>query len=264
MKVIGAFVGINGYQDPRINGLGFARADARAFAIIFQHYIPNNQRYLFTLLDSNATRANILDTIGNKMATLAQEEDLVIVHFSCHGSPEISHSVDDVSRYLVCHDTAYDNIFGTGIDLDRDLKRLLERNKAHSIFVFVDSCFSGMAGGRTFEGPRLQITKLKYRGVINLPALDLGEGRILMAAADDTQVALERRDLGHGLFTFSLMDSLTNPVCEDETISATTLYDQIYKKVYELSNGRQTPIFNGRSRNARLPRFIRRSTKEEI
>ena len=71
---------------------------------------------------------------------------MVLMLFACHGSPETSGSIDDISRYLVLHDTAYDSVYATGLDLEREDSVLIERIRSRLVVVFIDACFSGRAG----------------------------------------------------------------------------------------------------------------------
>src|SRR5258708_6605372 len=137
MKLYGVFIGINLYEDKRIHSLTFACADAIKFNELVQASIVRNDQNTFVLTDEDATRSNILHLIGVQVASLATWDDIIFIHFSCHGSPEIGlgKRVDEASRYLIPYDARYDNIFGTGIDMEHELKRILERIKAKLIMV---------------------------------------------------------------------------------------------------------------------------------
>lgn len=251
MKLYGVFIGIDKYRDPMIRNLNFAKADAERFYDLFQQKIDPASRTLWLLTDEDATRSQIIKTVGEDVSRLAEEEDIVIIQFSGHGSPETSGSVDQVSGYLIAHDTEYQSIFATGVDMERELIRWFHRIRSRVVFFFLDSCFSGRAGGRTFEGSNIH--HLGYRGTIQLDKLDLGKGRLIMSACDDDQVALEKSELGHGVFTYHLLETLTDPDYSDETISIDQLYNRTFRKVKMYTMGRQTPVINGRIRGAQIP-----------
>jgi uncharacterized caspase-like protein len=257
MKLYSVFVGIDRYEDQRIHTLTFACADAIKFNELIQASIAENDQHTFMLLNEDATRANILHKIGVQVASLATWDDLIFIHFSCHGSPEIGigKQISEASRYLIPFDTRYDNIFGTAIDMEDSLIKILERLRAKLIIVFIDACFSGIAGGRTFEGPNLHRIRSKFRSPISLQTLQLGEGRIVMTAADDDQSALEDQKFGHGIFSYALFEALTDSEFGEDTISITTLYDRVSRRVFELSDGNQSPILNGRSRLGKIPKL---------
>jgi uncharacterized caspase-like protein len=255
MKLYGVFIGIDKYLDPKIHSLKYAKFDAQQFYGLFEQKLSSTDRTLWLLIDQQATKLQIEKTIGESVSRLAREDDIVLLHFSGHGSPEAHGSIDTVSRYLIAYDTEYGSIFATGIDMGQELKILFQRIRSKLVFFFIDSCFSGLAGGRTFEGPGIR-RALGYRGTISLQKLNLGEGRLVMAACDDNQVAREDAKLGHGIFTYYLLQSLTNPEYISETISIGQVYDQVYLNVKHHTGGRQTPILNGRNKFAQMPMLV--------
>ncbi len=257
-------IGIDRYSDNDILPLNHACDDAKSFGKLFEDGVHPAERDVHYLLNEDATRDAINATIGERLPRTAKDaEDIVILYFAGHGSPETDGSPDQTSRYLVTHDTRYDSIFSTGIDLERDLQRLYERIYHPKLLImFIDSCFSGRAGGRTFEGPSLKKARAQTRAPLTLQDFDLGEGRIMISACDDDQVARESIELGHGYFTHALLDALTGePAEKPTTISITEVYDRVSKKVRQLSRGRQEPILKGRIKTARLPIIPKQQVK---
>lgn len=252
-------VGIDRYRDQRINPLSYARADAEAFAQLLTESIDIQDRSVNLLLDEEATKRNILVAIGEKLPRVAGPKDLILLYFACHGSPETEGSPDEVSRYIVVHDTEYSSIYATGIDMERELVRWYSRiAESKLVLLFIDSCFSGRAGGRTFEGPRLkQISpRLRRMPQVRLKTLELGEGRLMISACDDDQVAREDPELGHGIFTYHLLNVLKQQESDEPTISLNVAYDEILRRVSQHTGGQQTPVISGRSRGARFPLLV--------
>ncbi|WP_428265674.1 caspase family protein [Haliangium sp.] len=248
-------IGIDRYADPKIRNLTYATSDAQAVGALFAGRIVADQRRVTTLVDEHATRANIMHAIGEDVARAAGPEDVVIIYFAGHGSPERSAPSDDDSLYLIAHDTTYERIYSTGIDMEREVTRWLHRLRARLVVMFLDACFSGRAGGRTFGGP----THLAYRDrfrddePISIKDLELGLGRVIVAAADDDEVALESASLGHGFFTYHLLEVLRRPPAPAGHIGVATLYDAVAAAVREATESRQHPICNGQNRGAALP-----------
>lgn len=251
-------VGIDKYRDPQINNLSYARADAEALAGLIAAGIHPTERKVRLLLDEEATKRNVTVAIGEELPRIAKPEDVILLYFACHGSPETESSPDEASRYLIAHDTEFENIYATGIDMERDLPHWFERIREPKLILqFIDACFSGRAGGRTFEGPRLNRARAQLRtlGAVSLKSLDLGEGRLMVTACDDDQVAREDRGFGHGVFTYYVLETLKRPHLDQETISVHMLYEEVAQSVRKYTVGRQVPVINGRSRFAQLPRF---------
>jgi uncharacterized caspase-like protein len=251
-------VGIDKFRDPNITDLSYARADAEAFANLIEDKIHPAERQVQLLVDEAATKRNITIAIGEDLPRTSNPDDLILLYFACHGSPEANFSAQEPSRFLIVHDTEFENIYATGIDMERDLPHWFERiSQPKLILQFIDACFSGRAGGRTFEGPYLYRARAQVRGSapISLRNLDLGEGRLMISACDDDQVAREDRGLGHGVFTHYMLEVLTHQDVNQNTISVHTLYEEVARSVQKFTNGRQVPVINGRSRFAQLPRF---------
>jgi uncharacterized caspase-like protein len=254
MTLYGVFVGIDQYQDPMIHSLEYAKADAQRFYQLFRERFDPADQALWLLMDEQATKLQTMKTIGEDVSRLAKEDDIVVLHFSGHGSPETSGSIDKVSRYLVAHDTEYESIFATGIDMERELRTLFHRIRSKLVLFFLDSCFSGLVGGRTFEGPGIRRAH-DYRGTIRLRESSFGEGRLMMAACDDDQIAQEDPELGHGIFTHYLLEVLTDPKYPGNTMTVGQTYERVFRRVEAHTMGRQTPILNGRAKLAQIPKL---------
>lgn len=247
-------IGIDRYADPKIRDLSCAGDDARAFAALLGERIAPDQRRVITLLDEQATRANIMHAIGEDLARTAGPEDTAVLYVASHGSPERSAPRDDDSLYLITHDTEYARIYSTAIDMERDVARWLRRLPVRLAVLFLDACFSGGAGGRTFGGPIHLANRERFRDdPISIADLDLGAGRVIIAAASDDEVAIESRSLGHGYFTYHLLETLRQAPAASSRIGIATLYETVADAVYRATQARQRPVFNGRSVRGALP-----------
>lgn len=257
MKLAAAFVGVDHYRDARISDLQFAGADAELFHRTVSSGLAPGEVQTWILRDEAATKTEILRTFGETIPQSVSQEDIVLLYFSGHGSPETCGGIDDVSRYLISYDTNYDSIFSTAIDVERELVRVLERLPVGLVLVVIDACFSGRAGGRTFEGPQLSSLRALHREAVKLSALELGMGRVMISACDDDQVAYEESALRHGVFTHYFLDALTDGSSPGGTISLSQLYEHVQTRVRTHSKGRQTPVMNGRLVGAKFPVFPR-------
>ncbi len=260
MKLYCVFVGIDEYRDDKIKNLRFAARDAEEFHDLVNKSILKDELKTWLLINQHATKKAIEYTIGSELASYVNEEDIVFLYFSGHGSPETTIKIDELSRYLILYDTDYNQIFETGLNLEQRLPELIKRISAKLIVVFIDSCFSGGAGGqpfkgRTFEGPNLKKSGLSPRGGFSLKNLDLGKGRVIISACDDNEVALEGSGLKHGVFTYHLLQILSKPDGDEPTITIALLYELLQKGVRTSTKNRQSPVFNGRISGARIPIF---------
>ncbi|HEX6470123.1 MAG TPA: caspase family protein [Streptosporangiaceae bacterium] len=254
-RIHAVLIGINKYTDPSIPDLSYARQDASALRDLLAGSAHASSVVTYPLLDSAATRANIIDFIGVELPGQSRKDDIVLIYFAGHGSPEIHPGLDRLSRFLVCHDTTRAGLLSTAIDVRMDLGRLAARFTSRLVLFVLDACFSGYGGGRGIAGPRLEERRRLNRPRPRLDALPLGAGLVFLAACADDEVAWEEPRLGHGLFSYHLLAELSTPGSTD-VIGLPTLYDLIYERVRAQSGGRQNPILWGNVQGARLPRLI--------
>lgn len=249
-------IGINNYADPRIQDLSYAVADAAALARLLDERIHPAERTVKVLLNAQATQRNVKVAIGEELAREGSPNDLIFIYFAGHGTPETRAGPDEASRYLVAHDTEYQNIYATGLDMARDFPRWFERiAEPRLVLVIVDACFSGRAGGRTFEGPALRRSRATLRSPapISLKAMDFGEGRFVLAASGDKEVARESARLRHGIFTHHLLSALTTPTSQSPLVSVLELYEIVANLVRRDTGGKQTPTIHGKGRLPKVP-----------
>jgi uncharacterized caspase-like protein len=240
-------VGVNRFHDREIPRLGFARADAEAVAALLCTRIQEPHREVHLLVDEKATKRNILRAVTEEIPRREAADDVILLYFACHGSPEMAGAPNATSLYLAVHDTEYDRIFSTGIEMAYELPLWISRfQRAKLVLVVLDACFSGAAGGRTFEGPALQRLPNRRGAPISLSEIDFGEGRLILSASGDRQLALESDTLRHGVFTYHLLKELGRPASGGATVGVFTLYQNVAEGVKQETNGRQVPVLNGR------------------
>jgi len=226
-------IGINKYQDPNIPNLTYARADAEGlYRILIDPELGRIPRdNVILLLDEEATASNIRSAIGDEIPRRAGEQDLVYIYYAGHGSPVInpkSRSHDGMEKYLVPADAQLDKLRGTGIPMD-DIQRFFGWIESKQVMFFIDSCYSGEAGGRTFKQYQSRHLKLSDEFLEDLAS----EGRLVVTACDVNEVSLETPDIGHGLFTHYLLEGLKGHADKDQDglITINELYDYVYENV---------------------------------
>lgn len=246
-------VGVDKYKDSRINPLSFAKSDATALAELLNTKIHTSELNVELLTDRNATKENVMAAIGDRLPKVIRQGDLALFYFACHGSPEYEGSIE-ASRYLIMYETKYDYLFSSGINMDTDLKKMLERvDNSANVLCILDSCFSGAGGGRTFESAAYKKARTQRKiGKILLKPLNLGAGRLIISACDDNQVARENFSLKHGVFTYYFLQTLSKKRASN-TVSVLTIHDEVTTLVENATKGLQVPIINGRSKNMRFP-----------
>ncbi|TYK44593.1 caspase family protein [Actinomadura decatromicini] len=255
MRIHAVVIGVDVYADPAINKLSFARRDAEAVSAMLRSSSFAESIEITELFDDRATRVNIMQAIGVDLPRNSSSEDVVLVYFAGHGSPELeTPGAETASRYLICHDSRYDSLLPTSIDVELDLARLAARLPAALVVFVTDACFSGFSGGRGIIGPMLAARRRENRMAVRLPELRLGEGTVFLGAAAEDEVAWEDPSLRHGVFTYFLHRGLTS-AAGGERIGLSTLYDVVYEGVSRFSRSRQNPVMHGTVKGAYLPIF---------
>lgn len=191
-------VGISQFSDPRIN-LKFAAKDAqdfRNFLIKEQNFKPD---HIVTLLNEQATRANIMSAFGSRwLPNVAEPGDLVVVYISTHGTPS---SIDNGGRnYVVAYDTNVNDLYATGVDMDELSRRIKEGVKADRALIVLDTCFSGNASIGTKGINRVANFDLKNFAV--------GNGHMIISSSSSNQASWESKTMQNGIFTHYLIESL--------------------------------------------------------
>ncbi len=233
----GLFVGINNYLSElgavgwiaiegniyTLPNLAYCVADAQAMSAALATTFAHER----VLTDAQATFAAIREAITGWLAT-APEDATVLIYFSGHGARVRDKNGDEADGWdeaIVAYDRQ--------LILDDALAEWMGAIRAKRVVLIVDSCYSGTMerGIRTFkidEASRPLFPPLKdgfitdfagpgARGVANVVAL---------TASRPDQVAQELPALGHGVFTYYLLEGLKGAADanKDSAITAQELY----------------------------------------
>ena len=197
-------IGVNRYKNAAYN-LNYAVADASAMveqirssgAGIFKSI------HIYGFNNESAKRDSILAGF-DRIASLAQPQDAFILFYAGHGvmsegSPEIPKDF-----YLVLYNVT--QLYGKdqllkaqGISAS-ELRELSKKIAAQKQVVFLDACQSGAA-----------VETFAMRGTAEEKAilqLARSTGSYLIASTGSEQFATEFKELGHGVFTYALLQGL--------------------------------------------------------
>jgi uncharacterized caspase-like protein len=190
-------IGINEYKNPALD-LNYAKADAKAFSKIIDEKGKRlfKQIELVELYDGQATRENILEAL-DKLAETIRPEDVFLFYYAGHGSMVENKfyfiPTESVSLYQIdklAEESLYAGLMQEKFKNIRALKQI----------VIMDACQSG---GST--------EILAQRGAMEekaLAQLSRSSGVHVLAAAGSEQFATELGNLGHGLFTYVILEAL--------------------------------------------------------
>ncbi|MCH6256889.1 caspase family protein [Puniceicoccaceae bacterium K14] len=222
-------VGANQYQNPKYN-LNYAAADAEAFSKTLQAKTAN----IFTsieptvLLDSDATRSNILASF-KEIANSATARDVFIFYYAGHGVVDES---EDKRFYLAPVNVTQlygdpTHLASQGISASQ-LRQLSAEIPAQKQLFLIDACQSAEA-----------LVTIAQRGAAEEKAiaqLARSTGTHWITASGSTQFATEVSELGHGIFTYAILEGLNGSAdASDQRITVNELKAHLESKVPQLS-----------------------------
>jgi uncharacterized caspase-like protein len=202
---------------------------------------PSRTGNIDLITNEKATQREIKMALGARLLARESRADTVFIYFSGHGgvSPD-SAAKDGLEKYLLPSDADTSDYSATAIAMD-EVARMLDHLESERVIFIADTCYSGAAGGRT--------VKPRGRDFRALPSENIedrlqGVGRVILTAANASEVAQEMEDLGHGVFTYYLLRALRGDEAdanEDRRLEIRELYEYVSARVREKTGGTQNP-----------------------
>jgi Caspase domain len=245
-------IGIGHYASPDIPSLRYSVADAEAVYELLLERAGFKKENVLLLTDKTERKPTLRDmkwALGTFLARSAKKEDLVVVFYAGHGAPEIDPrgtEPDGLAKYLVPSDVDPNDLYATALPMD-ELQIIFDRIEAERVVVFLDACYSGAAGGRTFASKRTRALRVDD---VFLERLARSRGRAIITAARASEVSLELPEFGHGLFTHYLLQGLRGAadLDRDGVVELQELYTYLEQQVTQKSRaigGNQHPVMKG-------------------
>ena len=204
-------VGVSEYADPSIPDLNFAHRDAlawRDFLVSAQGgaFLPQNVR---CLTNESATRNAVISAISGFLNS-ARPEDLVIVFFAGHGTPE--HGKKTIP-YLLCHDSRRDEYAATAIEMT-ELRRKLENYlNSQRVIVIADACHSAGTEGWQ-QGVREASGDVSYYWK-KLASSECGRSTVTASRVGELSREDKKWGGGHGVFSHYMLEALKGRANDD-------------------------------------------------
>jgi len=245
-------IGVGRYDHLSIPTLKYAVADAEAvYKVLIETggFKKDNVLLLTDRTERKPTLRNIKYALGTFLARAALKDDTVVVYFAGHGAPEVDQrglERDGLAKYLIPSDADPDDLFSSALPMD-DLQTIFGRIEAERVVMFLDACYSGAAGGRTFASKK---TRSAAVDDLFLERLTRSRGRAIVTASRPAEVSIELPELGHGIFTYYLTEGLrgAGDLNRDGIVTLQELYEYVEQQVVRKSRavgGNQHPVMKG-------------------
>lgn len=242
-KIWAVVIGISKYR--HVQSLKYGDKDALAMYeyLVSQVGVPKDQITL--MLNEQASLTNLKRVLGTELRRKAAQKDTVIIYYAGHGAPETdATSADDdgLEKYLVPYEGDPNDLYTTGLPM-REVETILARLSSERVIFITDACYSGATTGRTFQTAARRATVSDSY----LARLSKAKGRVVMTASRASEVSEERDNLGHGVFTYYLLEGLKGraDVDGDGVISVDEAYNYVAKRVPEVTGQNQHPVKRG-------------------
>lgn len=240
---VALLVGVDRYDDDAFPALRFAGDDAEELAALLRDPLRGGFDDVVVLTGpEQTTRVEILAALDDLIAPL-QRNDTVLLYFSGHGT--LSTDSSGGSTLYVCpRDADQRHPQSTAIAVDT-LQRILQRLPCRRKVMVLDSCHNGEAKS-VLDAETLERLARRRSPVDPRILTRVGEAEAHLFAAAFHQPALEDPELGHGVFTYYLMQALGDRMDEadldrDGVISVTEAHEYARDHTIAHTGGAQVP-----------------------
>lgn len=178
----------------------------------------------------------------------ALEEDMVVIYFAGHGSPDSPGMTGNL--YLLPYDVMYEKISATAFpmwDIGTALKRFI---KAKRVVILVDACHASGVG-QSFDIARRANRDIEINPVTS-GLIDLSKsasGIAIFSASAEDQYSQESKEWGggHGVFTYFLLNGLKGQADfnKDRSVNLGELNLYLSQQVRRATKNAQCPIVAG-------------------
>lgn len=221
-------IGINGYA--KLPPLDYAVRDARAM----EEKLKSLGFKTNLLLDQQATRANILQTLEEQLSRKTQQADRVVIFFA--GRTQTERSGDGTEAgYLVPFDADSGDISRTSISVSQ-IRDMSQRLQAHHVLYLIDSCLGGLgltASETILPGDRNYLQKIASRKAHH------------MVTAGRTGETIHQRQEGLSAFAFYTLEALDGSADRGGKgfVTFDDLASHVKLQVSRFTTGKQVPQY---------------------
>lgn len=216
-------IGIEEYGGlPRVD---YAKNDALIVKSYFNKLLGVPEENIITLINGDATKSKIEGYLKQYLPANVSSETTLYVYYAGHGAPDVSKG----ESYLLPFDGDTRFLGQSAYNL-KNFYEDLNKLKVRKVFVFIDSCFSGIAARSSnkmlVKGARLALSHVQNPSIAS-------DKLISMSATNEAQISNSFEKQRHGLFTYYLLNGLRGAASSDQNknVSVKGLYEYVSNNV---------------------------------
>ncbi|WP_109830958.1 caspase family protein [Reichenbachiella versicolor] len=207
-------IGINKYRNPTLN-LNYAKNDAESFKKTIKEKGKNLFDHInyYSVYDNDASKANILKTL-DLVASRAKPQDVLYFYYAGHGSAIDGEFFFVPTENVRLYDLKKLKTYALNA---KTIQNKLAEIPALKQLVIIDACQSGTSADQ-FASRGAEEEKA-------MAQLSRSSGVHVLAASGSEQFASEFDELGHGLFTYVLLEALSGKADGAPKDGKVTIYE---------------------------------------
>jgi hypothetical protein len=231
-ELYAVIIGLKSFQDPQIPPLNISDKDAKDF----YQFLKGSEKYfskthISLLLNEQATRVNVSKALRQDLRN-AGKDDFVIIYLSGHGAADPSLPNE---YYFVTYDTQMNNLFATAVMMnDQNLFKGIDTDR---VLLVADACHSGgfSAGIQKSTAKEADRFFSVFKSI---------QGRVSILSSKPDESSYEEPHYKNSVFTHYLLKGLrgeANKGSKDGIVTAKQIYDYVYQKTKDVTEGLQHP-----------------------
>ncbi len=231
-------IGVNEYQDASLPSLRYPALDCQGLEKALINATAGFPNKEVIVHHDFAAQSASLERIRNslqKIVSQSQSQDSILLYFSGHGVVEAN-----TQQAVLCFpETRKDDLLNTGLGM-QELVQVLGASSANQQLVCLDTCHSGdmnllrNGGNRDGSTPSALVNPTPQLVDVLRQRASQSKGFCALLSCDRGQQSWEFPELGHGVFTYYLMQGLLGEAADaDGFIEADGLYKYVYHKTVQ-------------------------------
>ncbi|RUS94196.1 hypothetical protein DSM106972_093930 [Dulcicalothrix desertica PCC 7102] len=229
-------VGINDYQDDSLPSLRYPAIDCQGLGEAFElatEGFPNKEVIIHHDNTAQPPTLQVVRASLQRIVSLSRTSDSILLYFSGHGMLEPIQQ----EAVLCMRDTRKDDLLATGLGM-QELVQRLSRSSANQQLLCLDTCHSGdmrlVGVGRARNAVSAPVNPAPQMMDILRQRASQSKGFCALLSCDQGQQSWEFPELGHGVFTYFLMQGLMGEAADSHgVIEADGLYKYVYRQTLQ-------------------------------